>query len=283
LEQQELTPEGRFPCRFSGCDKSFKYNGKSRKAHEASHNPPVTIEEPELSVSPCRPSCPPEESKELDDAYNYNCALLADCYLFFNFLDAIKEGDGVRIMRQYKYFMLFCKADGCYSTKYSIECLYQFFLTFGVLSQRDSERFIWNRSINNHGKKGCNIPLDESTEHSNNFVKQAIKNLGPNITEAAVARICKSESTTRSILDKLDESISRHKRGGSHSNPSSATDLQKLVKQAFDFGIFNEQEGRKYHHFRNFTLDRLNDLDATDLYSWISKHKKNVALGIKAR
>ncbi len=113
-----------------------------------------------------------------------------------------------------------------------------------MLSQRDSERFIWNRSINNHGKRGCNIPLDEATEHSNNFVKQAIKNLGPNITEAAVACICKSESTTRSILDKLDESISRHKRGGSHSNPSSATDLQKLVKQAFDFGIFNEQEGR---------------------------------------
>ena len=90
LQQQELTPDGRFPCRFSGCDKSFKYNGKSRKAHEASHNPPVTIEEPEISVSPCKPSFPPEESKELDDAYNYNCALLADCYLFFNFLDAIK-------------------------------------------------------------------------------------------------------------------------------------------------------------------------------------------------
>ena len=28
LQQQELTPEGRFPCRFPGCDKSFKYNGK---------------------------------------------------------------------------------------------------------------------------------------------------------------------------------------------------------------------------------------------------------------
>ena len=30
LQQQKLTPEGRLPCRFQGCEKSFKYNGKSR-------------------------------------------------------------------------------------------------------------------------------------------------------------------------------------------------------------------------------------------------------------
>jgi hypothetical protein len=155
-------------------------------------------------------------------------------------------------MQQYKYFMLLCKEDGCHSTKYAIECLYQFFLIFGLLSQRHTGRFIWNQSINNHGKKAVNPE--------------------PNITEAAVSHICKSESTTRSILDKLNDSISRHKRGGNHSNPSSAADLQKVVKQ-----------GRKYHHFRNFTLDRLNDLDASDSYNWISKHKKNIALGIKAR
>lgn len=283
LQQQELTPDGRFPCRFSGCDKSFKYNGISRKKHEASHNPPVIAEEPAIPVSPCKPPPLSEESKEPDDAYNYNCALLAESYLFFNFLDAIKEGDGVRIMRQYKYFMLFCKADGCHSAKYALECLYQFFLIHGELSQRDSERFIWNRSVNNHGKKGYNIPLDEATEHSNNFVKQGIKNLGPNITEAAVARICKCENATRSILDNLDESISRHQQSGHHSKPSSSMDLQELVKTAFNFNIFKEQPGRKYHHFRDFQSDRLNDLHPTELHSWISKHKKNVALGIKAR
>ena len=33
LQQQELTAEGRFPCRFPGCNKSFKYNGKARRNH----------------------------------------------------------------------------------------------------------------------------------------------------------------------------------------------------------------------------------------------------------
>ena len=74
---------------------------------------------------------------------------------------AIGDGDGARIMRQYKYIMLYRKADGSYSTKYTLECLYQFFLLCGLLSQRDSERFVWNHSVNNSGKKGANIPLDE--------------------------------------------------------------------------------------------------------------------------
>lgn len=47
--------------------------------------------------------------------------------LFFNFLNAIKEGDGERIMQQYKYIMLYCKANGSHSTKYALECLTQFF------------------------------------------------------------------------------------------------------------------------------------------------------------
>ena len=98
---------------------------------------------------------------------NCNCALLADCFLFFNFIDAIKEGDGLRLMRHYKNIMLYCKADDPHSTKYSLESLYQFFLVCCLLSPRGSERFIWNRFVKNHGKKGTNIPLDEAREHSN--------------------------------------------------------------------------------------------------------------------
>ena len=168
------------------------------------------MEDVSLMVSPTKPSSPsrPDEMKSKDDVFDYNCALLTDGYLFFNFLDAIKEGDGDRIIRQYKYFMLYCKADGTHSTKYAL------------LTPRDSERFVWNRSVNNHGKEGCNIPLDESTEHSNNFVKQCIRNLGPNISETAVSRLCKAESSTRLILEKLDEGLQRFSRSEGHSETS---------------------------------------------------------------
>lgn len=56
--------------------------------------------------------------------HSYNCALLADGLFFANFLDATKEGYGMGLMRQYKYMMLYCKADGQASNKYALECLY---------------------------------------------------------------------------------------------------------------------------------------------------------------
>lgn len=302
LRQQKLTPDGRFPCRFPGCTSSFKYDGKSRRSHELKHNPPVQVEEPsiEVSIAAQVPQTTDTEAstedievsdgdsygdtkKTSDDVFNYNCSLLADCFLFFNFLDAIKEGDGMRLMRQYKYFMLYCKADDPHSTKYSLECLYQFFLAYSLLSPRDSERFIWNRFVNNQGKKGTNIPLDEATEHSNNFVKQSIKNLGPNLTEAAISRICKAESSTSSILENLDESLKRHAKSGKHSDPSKERDLHELIKRAEDMNVFEEEMGRSYNHFCDFKRDRLEELDASKLHQWINKHKKNMLKGIRAR
>ena len=283
LQQQELTAEGRFPCRFPGCSRSFKYNGRTRRNHELSHEPPVQVDNETLVTTSSVCTTPPKESKPGDDVYNYNCALMTDCFLFFNFLDAIKEGDGVRIMRQYKYIMLYCKADGSHSTKYALECLYQVFLVHALLSERDSERFVWNRSVNNSGKKGTNIPLDEDTEHSNNFLKQGIRNLGPNVTENAVQRLSHAESPTASILTNLDDSIKRLLRSGKHSTGSLERDLNELVKRAVEFNIFTELEGRTYKQFSSFRRDRLADLDASSLHKWINKHKKNITWGIRAR
>lgn len=283
LQRQELTAEGRFPCRFPGCSKSFKYNGKTRRNHELSHDPPVQVDNDTLVTTSSACTTPPKESKPGDDVYNYNCALITDCFLFFNFLDAIKEGDGARIMRQYKYIMLYCKADGSHSTKYALECLYQFFLVHALLSQRDSERFVWNRSVNNSGKKGTNIPLDEDTEHSNNFIKQGIRNLGPNVTENAVQRLSHAERPTASILANLDDSIKRLLRSGKHSTANLERDLNELVKRAVEFNIFTELEGRSYKQFCSFKRDRLANLDASSLHHWINKHKKNITWGIRAR
>ena len=63
--------------------------------------------------------------------------------------------------------------------------------------------------MNNSGKGGSNIPLDEDSEHSNNFIKQGIRNLGPNVTEKAVQRLSYSENSTSMIIGNLDDTIKR--------------------------------------------------------------------------
>ena len=285
LNTQQLTQDGKFPCRFQGCPKSFKYDGKSRRSHEMTHNPPPEIpaQQP-VSVSSCSKSRPSTTRAELkDDVFNYNCGLLTDGFLFFNFLDAIGEGDGMRIMRQYKYIMLYCKADQTHSTKYALECLYQFFLVYALLSPRESERFMWNRSVNNACQKGSNIPLDLDVEHSNNFIKQGIKNLGPNVTEKAISRFSRAETATTTILDNLDKCVQRVARSGRHATSSDSKDLQQLVKKGLEASMFTQHAQRSYKQFADFKRDRLENFDTSNFFNWINLHKKNVVRGIKAR
>lgn len=144
-----------------------------------------------------------------------------------------------------------------------------FFQIFALLSPRDSERFIWNRFVNNSGKRGRNIPRDEDTEHSNNSIKQHTKNLGLNVTEKAVQRLSYSENSTSMTMGNLDDNIKRLLRSGKHSSASLEKDLHELVKGAIESKIF--------------PTDRLSNLDVSCLYKWINKHKKNILSGIRAR
>ena len=89
------------------------------------HNPPpdvpANLAEPTSDQANSNKSVTTEQDVKSDDVYNYNCALLADGLFFMNFLDATVEGDGARMMRQYKYLLLYCRADGASSTKYALE------------------------------------------------------------------------------------------------------------------------------------------------------------------
>ena len=68
--------------------------------------------------------------------------------------------------------MLLCKADDSHSTKYALESLYQQLLVNGALSKSEAHVFTWNRTVNNRGGLGSNIPFDLKLEHSNNYIKQ---------------------------------------------------------------------------------------------------------------
>ena len=93
LQQQELTHDNKFPCRFPGCNKKYKYKNR-RNTHELSHDAPFVADEPPVELTTAMPSPSSDKQHNGDDLYNYNCALMIDAMLFFNFLDAIKEGDG---------------------------------------------------------------------------------------------------------------------------------------------------------------------------------------------
>lgn len=121
---------------------------KPRKKHELSHDPPLNVVNSETTSamginSPTSTSA----STDIDDVFNYNTALLAEGLFFLNFLDSVCEGDVERTLRQYKYLMLLCRADGAHSPKYALECLYQLLLVNGCLSESEAEVFTWNKTV----------------------------------------------------------------------------------------------------------------------------------------
>jgi hypothetical protein len=59
---------------------------------------------------------------------------------------------------------------------------------FCLLSPRQAYQQKWNHSTNNKGGAGNNVSLDLDLEHGNNYLKTAVKKLGPNLTQQTVSR-----------------------------------------------------------------------------------------------
>jgi len=108
-------------------------------------------------------------------------------------------------------------------------------------------------------------------EHSNPFLKEAIRTLGPNVTENAVARISHG-GATRALSDTADQEI--------HTRSSTERDLQELVNRTMATGIFHKQEVRHCKQFVNSERNFLASLDMSAPFKWINDHRKNFHLGV---
>lgn len=194
--RREQTDNGRFICQFPGCDKTFAHNGKRTRDHEATHNAPVSDGESEGQVPETSSKIP-----EKDDMYNYQCSFLEYGMIILNFFDAIKEGDGKRILRSSKFQLPYLRKDPG-STKYALEALGMLFQVYGLLSPKAAHELIWNRSAL---LTGHNIPLDLLLEFFNRLLKEVERKLGHNETNhKAIDHYCHAVDITKSALDSFD-------------------------------------------------------------------------------
>lgn len=278
IEQEQEVPneQGRFVCRFPGCTKSFAHAGKVRKDHEAMHDPPFVADPPYSQVLKYT------SKKETDDMYNYQKALLDYGMLILNFWDAISEGDGDRVFRCWKFFLMYLKHQGS-STKYSLEALYLMFQVYALLSPLSAHELIWNRFIKNKAGPGGNIPMDLQLEFYNKSVKQALKNLGPNASKKSMDRICHSIGFTNSLMRNFDDNLNVFKRSGKHVKKSIKGDLGKIVKELVDNDALEYTPGRRYRYYSGIQTSILSGFSMPSLYSWINSHKKYMIFNRRAR
>ena len=226
---QPVLANGKCPCRFPGCSSSFKHDGVHRMRHKLSHDPPPSIpEEPTLESTVPDPR--DQNPQPTDDVFDYHCGFINMALLLRNFRDAIKEGDGERIIKCIKMFLLHLKEDGSGSTKYSLEALYHLFQINALLSPREAERLKWNRTVNNQGGEGNNVVMDVALEHDNHALKEIVRGLGANINKRKVRRVCRAYFVLKKLLQQIESEIGVKEVSGKHTKKSVKEDLKCLYR-----------------------------------------------------
>ena len=171
--------------------------------------------------------------------------------LLRNFQDAVSEGDGERVIRCWKFFLLYLKADGASSRKYCLEGLYLLCQINCFLSPRESYRLVWNRSVKRKSGLGGNIPIDLAMEHYIRIVKLLKKRLGPNQNNKnTLQRYMKAISFTKPLLKDFDESTGIIHRSGKHTKRSTAHDKAKIVNELISFKAFTHQPKENIEHLK---------------------------------
>ena len=284
-EQQDTrcqTENGRYICFFPGCDKTFASRGKRMKDHEATHDQQIPSSDSQglLFASGTAPS---NTIAERDDMFNYQCSFLEYGMLILNFFDAIKEGDGKRIVRCWKFQLPYLRNDPG-STKYALEALGMIFQVNVLLSSKHAHELIWNRTALLKSGSGHNIPLDLLLEFFNRLLKEVRKKLGPNATShKAMDRYCHAIDFTKVLLDNFDQECCVIRRSGRHYELSVESDLCKVVTELITQNAFSWTPGRTYEYFEDIDSTLLHNFDVQGMFRWIKKHKINTFGQRKAR
>lgn len=209
---------------------------------------------------------PPEPS--VDGKYAYAVEVLSLGLFYLSFKDAIRNGNGLQVLRCWKYLMPIFKASG--RTNYSIEAfatLYQYYYT---LSPRQSHQLIWSRFVNTHGQPGHNIECDLHMEHLNRLCKNAIKSMGANKTEKAIQRAAKAIGKTSAVVDNFNRISKLSPTSNKHSSPNVSKDRDLIIKELVNNKVFKVIEGRKHESFKNIRNGIMTEGNESRLKEWIT-------------
>ena len=205
------------------------------------------------------------QNKDTGTVYDYSCELLTLGLLYLNFKDAVREGDGDRVMTTWKYFMLIFKATG--RKNYALEAhtmLTQYHIT---LPPHLAEQLKWSRFVNVHGLCGRNVSCDLHMEHMNRLVKTAIQGLGANKSEKAIIRTGKCVGSFSTILEKYDGEAGLTEHSGKHSK--NMKDLSLILKELMECKVFDPSSTKRHKSFPALKKNLIRTLDEKDTKEWI--------------
>ncbi|XP_013382166.1 uncharacterized protein LOC106152931 [Lingula anatina] len=254
------------------CKKSYKYQGAlqnhmSKQHQETAESNPA---ETEATV------------EQEDHIFNYGCVFITLGLMLRNSDDAVKEGDGERIISMWKFFLPIWKNEG--STKYALSALELFLTLYGRLTEQAAHRLIWNRTINKKGGKGKRISRDFYIENLNLVLKDSFKHLGVNINEKTAVLESQALYGIDIILNSQNQDLGLKKPSGYHKRVRSELDFKIVLNEVVrKCDMFNVVVGREFHSFPSFNRSILHGLDHTGFIKWMKAHKRKLEIEDEVR
>lgn len=167
------------------------------------------------------------QDKSYDKILPYSRDVTGVGLILREFKDAIKEGDGDRCIRVWKYFLLMFRASN--RINYAMEAFNFLSQYHIVLSPYLAEGVKWSRFVNTHGLPGHNISCDLHMEHMNKLVKVAIGGFGANKTQKSIIRCGKMVGTLEETLKYFDNENGVKKALGARSKRAYDKDFHKVL------------------------------------------------------
>lgn len=210
--------------------------------------------------------------KEDDHVRAYAKELLSLGLLLMEFRDGIREGDGDRIIRCWRFFLPLFKVSD--RTNYSVDAFNLLFEYEYALTPRMRQQLKCERTVNIHGRPGKNISMDLHMEHINKECKQAMGSLGSNIGDTAVSRIGKSIGELMKVSQQFDAVNNLKEESGRHPRRTAQLDLEKMLTQLQTDNVFGYVRGRKHSQFKSIQVNMTKKLSRSAFSKWMKEQIK---------
>ena len=213
-------------------------------------------------------------SKSPDGVFNYAAAVLNDCLLLMELRDAIHEGDGDRIIRIWKFMLVYYRSGN--HTNYALEAFHLQCMVNAVATPRVAHQLTWSRVVNTRGGPGNNIPIDLHNERLNRILKNSIGDMGANVSEKAIVKRSKSLKGVIDILDAFDSDTEINPSSSHHSMPSQRKDEDTVLEQLLKTKVFDYTPGRKHKSFSSILPNVSGHINAAKFFQWLQEQKQKM-------
>lgn len=205
----------------------------------------------------------------------YASELLTLGLLWMSFYDAIREGDGKRIVRVWKFLLISFRATGHHN--YAKEAFNLLMQVEYLCSERTKAQILWGRFINTAGRQGCNMPCDLFMEHLNRRLKGVIRNIGANVTKSSLTRASRSVNIIEQVCQTLLAEVGHKQDSNYHCVPRFEQDLTTVVTVLTDAKVFCKIPKRQHCSFK-FKHGLFVTCSKEEIKDWIFGHISNTIL-----